>query len=303
MQYAVRDLPSESWEAPAGIVTIPVCDPSGLLPTSACPNVVNEIFLEGLRPVQVDDLYQTMQVNIETGLLATVFTRPELVEARTYMVVPPQAHAWAVSSGIPTPPTSYDTVQKPPILPDVHLTTPELFADGRGMMEIRGSASGPDFFSYRLEYGAGLYPHSWVQIGSDGTVPVTEGLLGSWDTTGLNGLYALRLMVVRQDQRVDQALVQVTLDNTPPQLAITRPLEGQEISLAQEPHLALQAQASDPFLSRVEFYMDGALVGQSTKSPFGVLWDARKGRHEMRLVAWDRAGNSTEATVHFTVVK
>ena len=91
MQYAVRDQPLESWDMPGGIVTVSVCDPSGLLPTAACPNVVSEIFLEGRQPVQTDDLYQTVQVNIETGLLATVFTRPELVENRTYMVVPAEA--------------------------------------------------------------------------------------------------------------------------------------------------------------------------------------------------------------------
>ena len=90
MQYAVRNLPSLSWDMPSGIVSVPVCDPSGLLPTPACPNVVNEIFLEGRQPVQTDTLYQIFQVNAETGLLATVFTPPELVEKRTYMVVPPE---------------------------------------------------------------------------------------------------------------------------------------------------------------------------------------------------------------------
>ena len=86
MQYAVRDLPSESWEMPSGIVTVPVCDPSGLLPTAVCPNVVNEIFLEGRQPVQADTLDQTFEVNSETGLPGNCFHPPELVEKQTYMV-------------------------------------------------------------------------------------------------------------------------------------------------------------------------------------------------------------------------
>jgi hypothetical protein len=301
MQYAVRDLPSDGWKTPAGIVTIPVCDPSGLLPTSACPNVVGETFLDGRQPVQADTLYQTFQVNTETGLLATVFTQPELVEARTYMVVPPQARAWALAAGIPTPPTAYDTVQKPPTLPDVHITSPQMFSDGRGSLEIRGAAAGADFQSYRLEYGQGLYPQSWVLIGSDASLPVNEGVLGTWDTTGLNGLYALRLMVVRQDGRVEQALVQVTLDNTAPQLAVAYPTEGQVISLATEPHVALQAQAGDPFLTTVEFYLDGTRLGDANQAPYGLVWDARLGKHDLRVVAYDRAGNSTEVTIHFSV--
>ncbi len=146
---------------------------------------------------------------------------------------------------------------------------------GRAKLEIRGSANGTDFVWYRLEYGQGLYPVGWVQIGTDSHTPVTEGLLGEWDTTNLNGLYSLRLMVVRTDQRVDQAVVQVTLDNTPPQVAITYPQAGQTISAAQEPQLALQAQASDPFLNKVDFYIDNVLVGQSSVAPFGVIWAAK----------------------------
>ena len=303
MQYAVRDLPSVSWDMPSGILTASVCDPSGLLPTDTCPNVVREIFLEGRQPVQADDLYQTFQINTETGLLATVFTPPELVEARTYLVVPAEARAWAKAAGIPAPPTAYDTLQKPPILADVHISRPEMFADGRGEIEIRGSAAGADFVSYRLEYGQGLYSQAWTQIGKDSAAPVTESLLGKWDTRDLNGLYALRLMVVRTDQRVEQAVVQVTLDNTPPQVAISYPQDAQEISAAQEPRVALQAQVNDPFLAKVEFYVDGVLVGESNVAPFGVVWEAKVGKHTLRVVATDRAGNATEAKVSFTMGK
>jgi len=301
MQYAVRDLPSESWDMPSGIVTVSVCDLSGLLPTAACPNVVSEVFLDGRQPVQADTLFQTFQVNRETGLLATVFTPPELVETHTYMVVPPQARLWAESAGIAAPPTAYDTLQTPPVSPDVHITSPGMFAYGRGRIEILGSAAGADFLSYRLEYGQGLYPQAWVQIGTDSTTPLAESVLGEWDTTGLDGLYALRLMVVRSDQRVEQAVLQVTLDNTPPQVAISYPQAGQELSAAQEPQVALQAQVNDPFLANVKFYVDGVLAGESDVAPFGVVWQAKAGSHSLRVLASDRAGNTAEASFDFTV--
>jgi membrane peptidoglycan carboxypeptidase len=213
MQYVLRDLPVESWSAPQGIVSLDVCDPSGLLPTSACPNVVSEVFMTGNEPTQADTLYQSFQVNRETGYLATVFTPPELIEARVYMVVPPEARDWAEAAGLPTPPTSYDTVQTPPISPAVHITAPAMFAELRGAVEIRGSAAGADFAYYRLEYGQGLNPQTWVQIGSNATEPVEEGILAAWDTTGLNGLYALRLLVVRGDMRVERAVILVSLAN------------------------------------------------------------------------------------------
>jgi membrane carboxypeptidase/penicillin-binding protein len=303
MQVTVRDLPTTSWEMPPGIVNAQVCDPSGLLPTAACPNVVNEIFLEGRQPVQADTLFEDFQVNIETGLLATVFTPPELVEQRTYMLVPPEALLWAKTAGIPSPPTAYDTFQQPAPLPDVHISSPRMFSDGRLVLAIHGSATGADFVSYRLEFGQGLYPRLWQQIGTDSRTPVVEGLLGNWDTTGLNGLYAVRLMVVRTDQRVDQAVLQVTLDNTPPQVAITYPQAGQTLSAAQEPQVTLQAQASDPFLTEVAFYMDDVLLERSSVAPFGTIWASKVGTHTLRVVAADRAGNTVEVKLAFTVGK
>jgi len=213
MQYTLRDLPVESWSAPQGIVSLDVCDPSGLLPTSACPNVVSEVFMAGNEPSHEDTLYQSFQVNRETGYLATVFTPPELIEARVYMVVPPEAKEWAEAAGLPTPPASYDTVQTPPLSPDVHITAPAMFAELRGAVEISGSAAGADFAYYRLEYGQGLNPQTWVQIGSNVSVPVEEGVLSTWDTSSLNGLYALRLLVVRGDMRVERAVILVSVVN------------------------------------------------------------------------------------------
>ena len=303
MQYAVRDLPSASWDMPSGIVTAAVCDPSGMLPTQACPNVVNEIFLDGRQPVQTDTLFQTFQINTETGLLATIFTPPELVVKHNYMLVPPEARLWARAAGIAIPPTAYDTFQEPAVQPDVHISSPAMFADGRARLQIRGSAAGANFDSYRLEYGQGLYPSGWVQIGADNKSPVKEGLLGEWDTTALNGLYSLRLMVVRSNQRVDQAVVQVTLDNTPPQVAITYPQAGQTLNAGQEPQVALQAQASDAFLTKVDFYIDDVLVGESKVAPYGVVWTAKTGEHILKVVATDQAGNTTETQADFTVEK
>ena len=178
-----------------------------------------------------------------------------------------------------------------------------MFADTRGVLVIRGSASGADFAFYRLEYGQGLNPLAWVQLGQDVKSPVQEGELAKWDTNGLNGLYALRLLVVHGNQRVEQAVVQVTVDNTPPQVALTYPQDGQAIQAASEPQVTLQAQINDPFLAKVEFDIDDSKVGEFTAAPFGLVWPATMGGHTFRVVASDRAGNRTEATVKFTVTK
>jgi hypothetical protein len=57
-----------------------------------------------------------------------------------------------------------------------------------------------------------LNPQEWIQIAEENE-PVTDGLLAEWDTSELNGLYALQLQVIRTDQRVDTAIIQVTVSN------------------------------------------------------------------------------------------
>ncbi|MBN8582291.1 MAG: transglycosylase domain-containing protein [Anaerolineae bacterium] len=211
MQSASADLPADGWSTPQGITPLTVCDPSGMLPTRECPNLVTEIFLNGSEPTQVDTLFREFSINRETGLLATVFTPPELVDTRVYMLVPEEAREWALSAGMDIPPTSYDAIQAPPVNPSANITAPQLFAEVDGKVLILGAASGADFMYYRVQVGKGLNPQEWIQLGEDNFTPVDGGLLAEWDTTGLNGLYAVQLIVVRTDQVVDTAVIQVTI--------------------------------------------------------------------------------------------
>jgi len=213
MKFASRNVPPDDWPKPSGVIRLRVCDPSGMLPTPACPNLVDEVFLEGYQPTQADTLYQTQAVNRETGLLATVFTSPQLVENRVYMVVPPEAQEWAKSARLPVAPTTYDTIQPKAPNPNAHISVPAMFAELKGKVSISGSASGDDFAYYRLQYGQGLNPQTWLQIGADGKSPVSEGILAEWDTSGLNGLYALQLLVVHADNSITTATVQVVVKN------------------------------------------------------------------------------------------
>jgi hypothetical protein len=213
MQLAMRDLPRDGWPVPEGVSVINVCDPSGLLPTSDCPNVVSEVFTSGNEPRQADTLFRAYYVNRETGYLATVFTPPQLVERRIYMIMPAEARQWAASAGIPLPPDAYDAIQPSPPDPDVKISSPELFAEVSGQVRITGTASGDGFVSYRLQAGQGLNPQEWIQISEDSGTPVTDGLLAEWDTTGLSGLYTVQLVVIRADQIVETAVTQVTVGN------------------------------------------------------------------------------------------
>jgi membrane peptidoglycan carboxypeptidase len=213
MVAASQSLPADGWTIPAGVTTMDVCDPSGLLPTRDCQSIVSEIFLSGNEPVQPDNLFRSYEINHETGFLATVFTPPQLIEDKVFMIVPPDALDWAKSANIPLPPASYDAIQPAQIDPDVNIVSPTMFADLSGSVQFKGTASGKDFDHYRILVGLGLNPQEWIQVGNDSTTPIEDGTLATWDTSGLNGLYAVQLQVIRTDQRVDTAVTQVTVTN------------------------------------------------------------------------------------------
>jgi membrane peptidoglycan carboxypeptidase len=302
MQSASRGLPPDGWSAPAGITQMEVCDPSGMLPTEDCPTVVREMFADGSEPTQPDTLYRTYEINRETGFLATVFTPPHLVEQRVYMAFPPEARDWAETNDFSTPPDSYDAIQPVISNPDVYISAPLMFADVRGEIEIVGTASGENLDYFRVLAGQGLNPQNWVQIGADTRSLVVDGALGTWDSSQLDGLYALQLQAVRTDQRVDTAVVQVTVDNTPPEVSINFPQDGQELDYASNQQLPLQAQAGDNLsLAVVEFYVDNVRIGASEQAPFGVTWNATRGEHSLRVIARDRAGNESEGVIQFTL--
>jgi membrane peptidoglycan carboxypeptidase len=302
MQTVSQNLPSDGWIPPAGITSMEVCDPSGLLPTTDCPTVVREVFADGSEPTQPDNLYRAYEINRETGFLATVFTPPQLVEKRVYMAFPPEARDWAEANGFSTPPNSYDAIQPINANPDVVISSPSMFADVRGEIKITGTAGGTDLDYYRVLVGQGLNPQNWVQLGTDSRSLVVDGTLATWDTSTLNGLYAVQLQAVRTDQLVDTAVIQVTVDNTAPDVSITYPQDGDVLKYVDNRQMAFQATATDNIsLSVVEFYVDGEMVGSAETAPFALTWNARRGEHELRVVARDRAGNESEAEIEFGV--
>jgi membrane peptidoglycan carboxypeptidase len=211
MQTASTSLPADGWTPPTGITEMEVCDPSGLLPTVDCPDIVREVFMNGFEPTQADNLFHAYSINRETGLLATVFTSPDLVEERVFMSVPAEARKWAAEAGIPVEPVTYDAIQPGAPDPNVNITSPALFAEVNGRLQLTGTAAGNGFQYYRIQVGEGLYPREWRQVGGDFTTPIINGPLAEWDTSGLNGLYAIQLLVVYADQRVETAVVLVMI--------------------------------------------------------------------------------------------
>jgi membrane peptidoglycan carboxypeptidase len=93
-------LPPRDFVQPQGLVQVEVCELSGMLPTPACPYRRWEWFIEGTQPRQVDHLFQQVQVDRLTGLLADASTPPERRIAQTVLDLPPQAAPWAHAQGL-----------------------------------------------------------------------------------------------------------------------------------------------------------------------------------------------------------
>jgi Bacterial Ig domain len=112
----------------------------------------------------------------------------------------------------------------------------------------------------------------------------------------------VQLQVVRTDQRIETAVVQVTVDNALPEVKITFPQEGQQLDYTSNRQVIFQAQASDNLsLATVEFSVDGKTIGSVESAPFTLVWTAIKGEHRLQVVAQDRAGNESKAEIRFTI--
>jgi hypothetical protein len=100
------------------------------------------------------------------------------------------------------------------------ITSPRDRASVRGLVPIEGSATHPQFQKYEIHYGPEPNPSDqWTPIvGSPFSVPVVQGRLGLWDTTTIpDGIYSLRLRVVRQDGNYDEYFVRgILVSNTRP---------------------------------------------------------------------------------------
>ena len=296
-----QDLPVTEWPRPAEVSMVRVCVPSGLLPTEDCPLVEEMPFLQSNVPLHTDNLYRRFFVNTQTGRLATVLSPPEWIEERVYLMYPPDARAWAQEAGKPLPPTEYDTLRLPPPAPDAQITHPSAFGYVSGKVVVQGTASVPDFQSYRLQVGKGLYPKRW-QVIAEGSRPVTQGPLGEWDTTQDDpGLYILQLQVVDRQGRLYTHTLQVTVDHQAPEVVIRAPWTG--LPSPSEPGMVLfAAQVRDDYaLAEVRFLLDGKEIARFQQGPYRLAFPVPSGEHRFQVVAIDAAGNRAMDEVTFLV--
>jgi flagellar hook assembly protein FlgD len=130
----------------------------------------------------------------------TAIAQPWIGDATGGGALPDGAYSWTMTATS----TSSGAIAAPGLgstsliaaLPQAAISSPLPNAFVAGTVPVTGTAAGATFASYRLEYGVGLAPTSWIVITPTNTTPVTNGLLGNWNATALAGnTYSLRLTV------------------------------------------------------------------------------------------------------------
>ena len=140
-----------------------------------------------------------------------------------------------------------------------------------------------------------------VEFYRDGTLMSASNVAPfsySWNTsTVANGSHTLYAKAYDATGNVGQsATLTVTVNNpvadtTPPTVSISSPVAGATVSGT----LAVSASASDNVgVSKVEFYVNGALASTSTASPYSYNWNTAavaNGAYTLSAKAYDAAGN------------
>ncbi len=202
-----------------------------------------------------------------------------------------------VVSGLPrsftidSAPTAPDTTP-----PTTSITAPANGATVSGTVSVAASAS-DNVGVTQVEF----YLDAVLQA-TDTTAPYNW----SWNTTTTaNGAHSLTSKAYdAAGNNATSTAVSVTVDNdtTAPATSITAPANGATVSGT----VSVTASASDNVgVTKVEFYLDGALTSTDTTSPYAWSWDtttASNAIHNLTSKAYDAAGNiGTSAAVSVTV--
>jgi hypothetical protein len=277
MEKIHQTIPVHPFVEPPGMTRVEVCATSGLLPTPYCPERVKELFIAGTEPKTYDNTWQTFRINKRTGKLATACTPAELVDDKVFAIYPAVAADWVRDNNVPQPPTDYDTSYScTPQGGDVAIASPSAYSNVRGVVSIVGNAKISGMATFRLAFGKGIDPTQWTQIGGDRHDAVDSGMLGQWDVSGLDGLYTLQLTAIDRNGTPRQAAIQLIVDNQPPTVKIIHPNDGDIYSPEKDEWVSIGVDGVDnAAMGRVQFYVDGAFVGESTVAPFNKKWNIR----------------------------
>ena len=212
---------------PAGVVEREICADTGIAvsATTPCAQRMVEVFAGDQPPLDESQGVSRVSLDLWTGLRANEFCndavyeatfgggipvngRPEVLEreralAQQWIQTAGQGWSGQSSGGLSlgTPPTESCDGNTP--RPRAEITRPREEGDmpDRQAVQILGSALGPNFAGYQVEYGLGENPGGWGLVQERRPEAVQDGLLAVWDTTQIDysGPVTIRVIVFGPD--------------------------------------------------------------------------------------------------------
>ena len=214
---------------PPGIIEREICTDTGIAvgPDTRCERRTVEVFAGDQPPQDESQGVTRVAVDLWTGLRANEFCndavyeasfgggipvngRPEVLEreralAQQWLQTTGSGQAWTGQVGsslsLGTPPTQVCDGSTP--RPRAEITRPREERDIPDRKEVRimGTALGPNFAGYQVEYGLGENPGGWGLIQERRPEAIQDGLLATWDTTQLDysGPVTIRVIVFGPD--------------------------------------------------------------------------------------------------------
>ncbi len=190
----------------------------------------------------------------------------------------------------PPPPPPADTTP-----PTVVLNAPTNGAVVSGSVSLGAIASDVGSGMNRVEFRV-----DGALVGTDTTAPYAA----AWNSTGaLAGSHSIEAKAFDNVGLSSVSTIMVTIaDSTAPTVGIAAPVADATVSGS----VVLDATAADTEsgVARVEFRVDGVLVGTDMVAPYGAAWDstgALAGSHSIEAKAFDVAGNSAASTIGVTI--
>jgi len=142
------------------------------------------------------------------------------------------------------------------------------------------------------------------EAGTTSTVMAFNNVTGHWtgrlDTRKLpDGINSIKVKAVDKAGNTAEKMVAVTVDNTPPSVRVTSPGDEAELS----GNVSITFAASDTNLKQVQLIIDDSVYDVTFRTEFN--WNTTTvgdGRHTIKLVAYDKAGNIAETSVTVTTI-
>jgi hypothetical protein len=175
--------------------------------------------------------------------------------------------------------------------PQITLTAPsegQTFYVGQPVT-LSATASDSDGSVSRVDFLA-----DGVAIGNSATPPYTM----AWSGAALGAHTLAACATDNLGAATTSALINVTVAaNAPPSIALVLPRNGQSFATGGTINLVANATDADGTVSRVEFYVDGTLVGGAVSPPFSFVWaGVTAGSHTLTAKAVDDRGAVTTST-------